>query len=78
MTDEDISLSGSMGSHSRSEPKKLSPVPALKGHEAMPSGWFIRNVSTDRRSGQAPFKKPITARRSRSRKHRSRFSEIRT
>ena len=58
----------------------------------MPSGWFIRNVSTDRRSGQAPFKKPLTARRSRHRndrsrsrnrrsrcrKHRSRSSEIRS
>jgi Transposase IS116/IS110/IS902 family len=58
----------------------------------MPSGWFIRNVSTDRRSGQDTFKKPMTARRlrhrndrsrsrnrrSRCRKHRSRSSEIRS
>ena len=58
----------------------------------MPSGRFIRNVSTDRRSGLAPFKKPMTTRRSRHRndrsrsrnhrsrcrKHRSRSSEIRT
>jgi len=38
----------------------------------MPSGWFIRNVSTDRRSGQIYFMKPKEASRSRHRNRRSR------
>jgi Transposase IS66 family len=38
----------------------------------MPSGWFIRNVNTGRRSGQAALNKPMTARRSRHRNDRSR------
>ena len=44
----------------------------------MPSGWFIRNVSTDRRSGQASFKKLKKARQSRHRNDRSRSPEIPT
>ncbi len=50
----------------------------------MPSGWFIRNVSTDRRAGSASFNKPRNRPRSRhrndrsrSRNRRSRSSEIR-
>src|SRR3954470_1969179 len=38
----------------------------------MPSGWFIRNVSTDRRSGQTSFMKPKETSRSRHRIRRSR------
>ena len=36
-----------------------------KGREPMSSGWFIRNVSTERRSGQDPFRRPEPACRSR-------------
>lgn len=58
----------------RKEPPQTrgGSVPGPKRREPMPSGWFIRNVSTDRRADQTSFKELQKARRSRHRNDRSR------